>query len=120
VAARTRPDMIYRQFDSRLAGPRVQAVVIAVADQFHVPLCHQALSAGKHVLIEKPLGTTVEECEGLRAPIEASGLTLQVGNNRRFEPGMMAAHRFVREELGELLSLDAWYYDSVYRYTMQD
>jgi predicted dehydrogenase len=33
---------------------------------------------------------------------------------------MTQARRFVREELGDLLSLDAWYYDSVYRYTMQD
>ena len=95
-------------------------MVFAVADQFHVPLCRQALAAGKHVLIEKPLGTTVDECEGLRVPVDASGLTLQVGNNRRFERGMMAVHRFVREELGAILTLDAWYYDSVYRYTMQD
>ena len=44
----------------------------------------------------------------------------QVGNNRRFEPGMTQARHFIREELGDLLTLDAWYYDSVYRYTMQD
>ena len=46
-----------------LADPNVDAVVIAAADQFHVPLCKSALAAGKHVLIEKPLGATVEEGE---------------------------------------------------------
>src|SRR5262249_40863403 len=76
--------------------------------------------AGKPVLVEKPLGTTVEECEDLRDPVTQTGLVFQVGNNRRFEPGMTQARRFVREELGDLLTLDAWYYDSVYRYTMQD
>ena len=85
-----------------------------------MPLCKSALAAGKRVLIEKPLGTTEEECESLRAPVESSGLVFQIGNNRRLEPGMTAARRFVREEIGAELTLDAWYYDSIYRYTMQD
>jgi predicted dehydrogenase len=45
---------------------------------------------------------------------------LQVGNNRRFDPGIAFARRFVQEEMGELLALKAWYYDSTYRYTMTD
>jgi predicted dehydrogenase len=36
-----------------LNDPQVDAVIIAIADQFHVP-CYQAIEAGKHVLIEKP------------------------------------------------------------------
>jgi predicted dehydrogenase len=56
----------------------------------------------------------------LRDFVTRTGLVFQVGNNRRFEPGMTQARRFVREELDDLLTLDAWYYDSVYRYTMQD
>ena len=120
LAAVCRPEAVYNDFAAMLADPRVEAVVIAVADQFHVPLCRQALSAGKPVLIEKPLGVTVEECEGLRDLVTRTGLVFQVGNNRRFEPGMAQARRFLREEAGELLTLDAWYYDSVYRYTMQD
>jgi predicted dehydrogenase len=120
IAAIYQPQVVYNEFTTMLADPQVEAVVIAVADQFHVPLCRQALSAGKPVLVEKPLGTTVEECEDLRDLVARTGLVLQVGNNRRFEPGMTEAHRFIREELGEVLTLDAWYYDSVYRYTMQD
>jgi predicted dehydrogenase len=120
IAAIYQPRAVYNDFNAMLADPRLEAVVIAVADQFHVPLAHQALAAGKSVLIEKPLGTTVEECESLRSAVDPSRLVLQIGNNRRFEPGMMAAHRFVRDELGAVLALDAWYYDSVYRYTMQD
>ena len=46
-----------------LADPQVEAVIIATADAFHVPLSLQALAAGKHVFVEKPLGTSVEECE---------------------------------------------------------
>jgi predicted dehydrogenase len=120
LAAVCQPQAVYNDFAAMLADPRVEAVVIAVADQFHVPLCRQALAAGKPVLVEKPLGVTVEECEGLRDLVTRTGLVLQVGNNRRFEPGLTEARRFLREEAGELLTLDAWYYDSVYRYTMQD
>jgi predicted dehydrogenase len=120
LAAICQPEAVYNNFAAMLADPRVEAVVIAVADQFHVPLCRQALAAGKPVLIEKPLGVTVEECEELRDLVTRTGLVFQVGNNRRFEPGMTEARRFIREEAGNLLTLDAWYYDSVYRYTMQD
>ena len=120
IAAMYEPEVVYNDFSDMLADANVDAVVVAVADQFHVPLCKTALQSGKHVLIEKPLGTTVEECEGLRGPVESSGLVVQIGNNRRFEPGMTAAQRFVRDEIGALLTLDAWYYYSIYRYTMQD
>jgi predicted dehydrogenase len=120
LAAVYQPEAVYNDFVAMLADPQVEAVVIAVADQFHVPLCRQALAAGKPVLVEKPLGTTVEECEDLRDLVTQTGLVFQVGNNRRFEPGMTQARCFVREELGDVLTLDAWYYDSVYRYTMQD
>jgi predicted dehydrogenase len=120
LAVICQPQAVYNDFAAMLANPRVEAVVIAVADQFHVPLCRQALAAGKPVLVEKPLGVTVEECEGLRDLVARTGLVFQVGNNRRFEPGMTEARRFLREEAGDLLALEAWYYDSVYRYTMQD
>src|SRR6516162_7187324 len=120
LAAICQPEAVYNDFAAMLADRRVEAVVIAVADQYHVPLCRQALAAGKPVLVEKPLGVTVEECEELRDLVTRTGLVFQVGNNRRFEPGMTEARRFLREEAGHLLTLDAWYYDSVYRYTMQD
>jgi predicted dehydrogenase len=118
-AAIYQPAAVYHDFAAMLADPRVEAVVIAVADPFHVPLCRQALAAGKPVLVEKPLGTTVEECEDLRDLAARTGLVLQVGNNRRFEPGMTQARRWVREEFGDLLTLDAWYYDPVHRYAVQ-
>src|SRR5215475_7473641 len=100
LAAVCQPGAVYNDFAAMLADPQVEAVVIAVADQFHVPLCRQALAAGKPVLIEKPLGVTVEECEDLRDLVVQTGLVFQVGNNRRFEPGMTAARRFIREEIG--------------------
>ncbi len=114
------PRMVFKDYAEMLASPEVDAVLIGVADQFHVPLALQAIRAGKPVLVEKPLGVTVEECEALRQAVRDSGLVFQIGNNRRFDPGIAFGRRFVREEIGQLLSVKAWYWDSVYRYTMTD
>jgi predicted dehydrogenase len=120
MAAVHQPRVAYRDFDDMLADERIEAVLIGVADQFHVPLASKAVRAGKHVLVEKPLGVTIEECEELRREVHASKLTFQIGNNRRFDPGVAFARKFVQEELGQLLSFKAWYWDSVLRYTMTD
>ncbi len=120
MAVLHRPHRVYRDHRELLADPEVEAVLIGVADAFHVPLALDAIAAGKHVLIEKPLGVTIEECQKLAGLVSETGLHLQVGNNRRFDPGIASAHRFVREEMGTPLSFKAWYWDSVYRYTMTD
>ena len=120
MAAVHRPVVAYAEYDAMLADPRVEAVIVAISDQFHVPACLKALDVGKHVLVEKPLGVSVEECETLRDRVRTSGRLLQVGNNRRFDPGIAFAHRFIREEMGALIALKAWYCDSTYRYTMTD
>jgi predicted dehydrogenase len=115
-----RPDEVFHDFDMMLADSNVQAVLIAVADQFHVPLSLQALAAGKHVLVEKPAGVSVEESLELCKVVNASGLVLQIGHNRRFDPGIAFAHQFVKTELGQMQSYKGWYYDSTLRYVMTD
>jgi len=114
------PRATYLSFAAMLADPQVEAVIIGVADAFHVPLSLQAIAAGKHVLVEKPLGVNLEECEELRRQLAQTGLVFQIGNNRRFDPGISFAQRFVREEIGGLMAFKAWYCDSTYRYAMTD
>jgi predicted dehydrogenase len=114
------PVVTYRAYADMLVDANVEAVIIGVADQFHVELARQAIAAGKHVLVEKPLGISVDECELLRNEVQASGLVLQVGQNKRFDPGVAFARQFIQERMGQLQALKVWYYDSVYRYTMTD
>lgn len=114
------PRVVYRDYDDMLADQQVEAIIIAVADQYHVSLARKAVDAGKHLLVEKPLGVNVEECEDLQHRIQNSGLTLQVGNNRRFDPAIAYAQSFIKEEIGQILALKSWYYDSTDRYTMTD
>jgi predicted dehydrogenase len=111
---------IYLDYDRMLADPGVDAIVIGIADAFHVPAALKALAAGKHVLCEKPIGVAVEEVEELATAVEKSGRILQVGHMLRFDPGIESARDFIRNRMGQMLALKAWYCDSTHRYAMTD
>ena len=120
MAATHAPERQYKDYDSMLADPELEAVIIATSDAFHVPAARRALEAGKHVLCEKPLATSVEEAESLRDIAKASGRILQVGHMKRFDAGLQAAKRFIDTEMGQMVALKAWYCDSTHRYPMTD
>ena len=101
-AAHTDPAAIW-------ADDAVEAVLIAAPDRFHHALTAQALDAGKHVLVEKPLASTVHEAEDLVALVDRTGLVLQVGAMKRHDQGLQYAKQFVDERLGEVRSFNAWY-----------
>lgn len=114
------PHKRFDDYAKMLADPELDAVIIATSDAFHVPASIMALNAGKHVLCEKPIGLAVEETEELAAVVKTSGKTLQIGHMLRFDPGLEAAHHFVKNDMGEILAFKAWYCDSTHRYTMTD
>jgi len=120
MAARFEARRCYTEYDAMLADPEVEAIVIATADQFHVEAAIRALETGKDVLVEKPSGITVRECERLAARGRQLNRVVQVGTMKRFDPGIRAARRFLDEEGGEILALKAWYCDSIYRYIETD
>lgn len=73
--------------ESVLADPGVDALVIATRHASHARLALAGLAAGKHVFVEKPLCTTLDELEQLARALDAApGQLLMVGFNRRFAP----------------------------------
>ena len=114
------PITTYGDYDSMLADANVDAVVVAVADQFHVPLSIRALEAGKHVLVEKPMATTVEDATALVEAQQRTGKVVLVGHEKRYDPGVAFARDFVSNRIGELIGLKHWYCDSTYRYSVTD
>ncbi len=110
----------FADYDAMLADPEVEAVIIATADAFHVDASVRALEAGKHVLCEKPMATSVEDAIRLRDAAAKSGKVVHVGHMKRYDGGIEAAKDFIDAEMGELLSLKAWYCDSTHRYVMTD
>jgi predicted dehydrogenase len=101
--------------EALFADDTIDAVVVAVPDRLHVALVERAIAAGKHVLVEKPLGVTADECSRLRALLARTNLKLQVGAMKRHDPGVEYAKRFIRDELGSLVSCHAWYRASSFK-----
>src|SRR5260370_17359739 len=102
------PETAYARNEDLLADPKVEAVIIAIADQFHVPTAIQAIEAGKHVLVEKPLGVSVEECNQLvNAKKPAPDLIVRVGYMKRFNPGISFARRSINKEIVSRLPFKA-------------
>jgi predicted dehydrogenase len=120
MAAIHDPKVTYADLNRMLEDPKVEAVIIGTADQFHVPLCRKVIASGKPVLVEKPLGVSIEECEQLREEIRSKNLVFQIGNNRRFDPGIAFARDFAQTRLGRLIAFRSWYCDSTSRYAMTD
>ncbi len=120
IGCRTAINRRYTQYDDMLRDDRVQAVLIAVPDPWHVPLAAQALRVGKHVLVEKPLGANSTECQELAHLVGDTGLVLQVGSMKRHDPGVAFAKAFIRERMGNILSVSGVYRDSLFRTAMQE
>lgn len=109
VAARYGVQKVYADSADLIADPEVEAVIIAIPDRFHRDVVAQALRAGKHVLIEKPLAATEDESRELVELVAATGLVLQVGAMKRHDQGVEYAKEFIADGLGQMRSFNAWY-----------
>lgn len=86
---------VFDSFDAMLDSPEIDAVSICTANVFHADMTVNALKAGKHVLCEKPMATTLKDCERMVLAARESGKCLMIGQNQR----LTAAHRKAKELL---------------------
>lgn len=77
--------------DYRALIGKVDAVSIAVPTVDHITVAREFLNAGVHVLVEKPMTTTLAEADELIALAESKGRMLAVGHTERFNPAVAAA-----------------------------
>jgi len=105
VKARTEEfglECYYTDFDQLLADDRIEIVSICTPHHLHAPMTIEAASAGKHILVEKPMAINLGEANRMIQAAEEAGVTLSVIFGRRFIP----QHRFFKEkvipELGEI------------------
>lgn len=81
--------------DGLIYNPEINAIIIATRHNSHARLASQALRAGKHVFVEKPLALTQEELDDVKAAHADSGRHLMVGFNRRFSPQVQTMKRLL-------------------------
>lgn len=75
----------YDNYATLVNDPGVELVVVATPNRFHAPNAIEALNAGKHVLCEKPFGTSSREAGDMIAAAEAAGKIVAPFQNRRYE-----------------------------------
>lgn len=93
-----------------LCNPDVDAVIIVTPDQTHKEIAIEALKAGKHVLCEKPLALTVEDCKAIVNAAEKSNKKFMVGQICRYTPSFLMAKDMIdRGEIGELFFVETEY-----------
>ena len=90
-------------YDEVLADPRVEAVVVATPVETHGLLARQALDAGKHVLVEKPVAGSSDEARQLAELADEKDLVLMVGHTFLFSPRVEAIRNLIDSgEMGTL------------------
>jgi scyllo-inositol 2-dehydrogenase (NADP+) len=111
-AAKVRSDwpgvFVSAMFDEVLAYPDISLVVIATPNDSHFDLARRALSAGKNVVVDKPLTVTADEAEELRALADRLGLLLSVFHNRRWDTDFLTLRRLLDDGyLGQINYLES-------------
>ena len=90
------------------ALPHVDAIVVATPPTSHVPIALQAIAAGKHVLVEKPLAPTSAEARQLIAAAEQAGVLLMTGHTFEYNPAVWKLRELVHSQvLGDVYYLDS-------------
>ena len=94
----------YASHEQAIADPAVDALVVVAPTKFHRDIVIQAAEAGKHVLCEKPMAMSVEECDAMIAAADKNGIVLQIGFMRRFDSGFIRAREIVDSgEIGQVV-----------------
>jgi predicted dehydrogenase len=86
----------YEEYDDMLSSGDVDAVYLALPNFAHVDFAVRALDAGLHLLLEKPMAVSVEQCERIVAASRRSGAKLMIAYRLHHEPGFLEALRAVR------------------------
>lgn len=94
----------YTDYREVMALKDIDAVIIATPTKYHCEIVEAAACAGKHILCEKPMAMTVEECNLMNAAAKKHGVILQIAFMRRFDASFEAAKSMIDAgEIGDVV-----------------
>ncbi|SEB66805.1 Predicted dehydrogenase [Paramicrobacterium humi] len=97
---------IFGDYRDLYASGLVDAVIVNTPHALHAPMAVEAAAAGLHALVEKPMATTLEDCDRMLRASEQHGTTLMVGHVQHYTPGKRAAaDAIARGDIGAPLLL---------------
>ena len=85
----------YESYEEMLNDPEIEAVSVCAANSVHAEITVAALKAGKHVLCEKPMATTLEDCEVMVKAAQESGKYLMIDQNQRLAKAHVEAKKMI-------------------------
>ncbi len=89
----------YETFDQIADNPDIHVVYVVLPNSMHAEYAIRAAEAGKHVITEKPMATSVRDCERMIEACEKAGVKLSVGYRLHFEPHHQEIMRLGREQV---------------------
>ena len=110
-AKEAKVDAIYTDYKKLLKEADIEAVDICTSHDQHAPIVIAAAEAGKHVLVEKPMGTNMQECRDMIAATDKAGVTFMVTQDLRYLPSTQGVRQLIQE--GELGTIRAARCDSI-------
>src|SRR6185312_11013913 len=85
----------YQALSECLGNPQVHAVYIATPNSTHLEFALRAAAAGKHILCEKPLGISAEQCRQMIAACRKNSVKLMVAYRKYFEPSTLEVKQLI-------------------------
>lgn len=99
------------EYDALLAREDVHAVLLSLPHHLHAPMAIQAAQAGKHVLIEKPLGVNLDDATRIVTACQAAGVRLTVNFSFRYQPAIQFARQLIEDGiLGDVCGMQISFY----------
>jgi len=106
IGAQYKAERVLTDFRDLLKSPEIDAVSIVTPDFLHRDIAVAAAEAGKHILLEKPMATSVKECEEIIAAVEKAGVKLMVDYHNRWDiPLLTTKNRLKAGEFGRPLMI---------------
>lgn len=97
-------ERITTDWEALAADPQIDAAIVATPNAFHAPQSIALLSAGKHVMVEKPMAVSVAECDAMIEAARTGDSSLMVAHCWRFHPDVIAMRgRVEAGEFGEIV-----------------
>jgi len=104
-----KPAKIFPNYREMIHSSDIDAVIIAAPDHWHAQMAIDAIKAGKHVYLEKPMTRTIQEAVNLRKAVNESNIVFQLGHqNRQQMSYCIAKELFEKDVLGKLSIVETY------------
>jgi len=110
IASRYHVKAVYNDYKDLLTNEKIKAVIISTPPESHSKILEDAAEAGKHIFIEKPMTTTIEECKRAIEVCDSNKVKLMVGLMRRFDKALIwSKEKIDSGELGKAFATNLNY-----------